>query len=160
MHSSTGRRLGAAAVLVAGALTLTACDGSSTSPSAAATSSHASSPAATSSAAVSLGPNERLGTLADGQTVVQYVPPDDSQPEYYDNGQLARDAQGNEYGLDGKLVRTADGHCAQGLDPTSPPEQNICFDPSLVPGADSAPSGDLQVGVEDGRLQADLSVGN
>ena len=170
MLSTRRRRSSAlAAVLVAaiGTLAFSLSTGAgSTSPTAApsdsATQPHSaptSTPAPTSDAAPSLGPNEQLVTLPSGETVVQYVPEDDSLPQYWENGQLSFDGKGNYYGMDGALVRDAAGRCAQGLAPGSDPAANICFDPSLVPEVGDVPGADLGVSVEDGVLHGELTVG-
>jgi hypothetical protein len=47
------------------------------------------------------------------------------------------------YGDDGKLVRDAQGNCVQGFAPGTAPQQNICFDPSLVPDPAQGPGVDV-----------------
>ena len=78
------------------------------------------------------------GTVPEG---AHYVEPEQEelQPLYDEQGRLLMDAQGNHYGLDGALVRDPEGNCVQGLAPGTPPDQNICFDPSLVPDPSEFP---------------------
>lgn len=92
---------------------------------------------------------------------VNATPAEVMERRYDDAGRLWMDECGNEYGADGNVVRTPDGVCVNGLAPgfEDQPERNVCFDPSLVPDAGDVPGADLQVGVEDGVLSGELTVG-
>jgi hypothetical protein len=61
--------------------------------------------------------------------------PDPSVVHYDDTtGLMWMDECGNDYGHDGKLVKTPDGVCVNGLAPgfEDQPERNVCFDPSTL----------------------------
>jgi hypothetical protein len=87
--------------------------------------------------------------------------PDPSVVHYDDTtGLMWMDECGNSYGQDGKVVKTPDGVCVNGLAPgfENQPERNVCLDPSLVPDVGDLPGAELNVGVDGGVLHADVTI--
>ena len=87
--------------------------------------------------------------------------PDPSVVHYDDTtGLMWMDECGNSYGQDGKLVKTPDGVCVNGLAPgfENQPERNVCLDPSLVPDVSDLPGAELNVSVDGGVLHGDVTL--
>ncbi|TYP88996.1 hypothetical protein [Blastococcus xanthinilyticus] len=143
MPSTTTSRLRGTMLLLAGVITLTACGGTAESAGGAATGSIPAAGSAADSGTVgpdsgSPGAEIRTDGLASSQgepCVDQFgrtwPEPEPGLERYDERGVMWSDACGNQYGYDGRLVRTVDGACVQGLAPGTDPAANICLDPSL-----------------------------